>query len=209
MQIVVSSTQEIFSWGVVAALQQEFQQLSIESRHPKEEILPLGKSLLLMDIDSHRDNYADKIAKWKGATEPAMIMLFAAAIENHMLEQILELEVEGFLLKDVSVDELHRSIYQLLSEQKYYDQRIIQHLISKKNAMKTGRKDPASSLTRKQKQILKLIAEENTNKEIAAKLGISSRTVDGHRYRLIKQFGVKNTAGLIRHAINHGLIKES
>jgi DNA-binding CsgD family transcriptional regulator len=61
-------------------------------------------------------------------------------------------------------------------------------------------------LTKRELEILKLIAEEYTNQEIAEKLFISPRTVDSHRGALLQKVGVKNTAGLVKYAINHGLV---
>ena len=62
-------------------------------------------------------------------------------------------------------------------------------------------------LTKRESEVLKLIAEEFTNKEIADKLFISNRTVDAHRRNLFQKLGVKNTAGLVRFAIKHGMIE--
>ena len=68
------------------------------------------------------------------------------------------------------------------------------------------REDVEVELTKREIEILKLIAEEYTNQEIAEKLFISQRTVDTHRRNLIQKLNAKNTAGLVRYAIKHKLV---
>jgi DNA-binding CsgD family transcriptional regulator len=70
--------------------------------------------------------------------------------------------------------------------------------------MESGGKE-VSVLSSREKEILKLIAEEYTNAEIAEKLFLSVRTVDTHRQNLIQKLNVKNTAGLVKYAIKSGL----
>ena len=62
-------------------------------------------------------------------------------------------------------------------------------------------------LTKRELEVLKLIAGEYSNPEIAEKLFISIRTVDTHRRNLLEKLGVKNTAGLVKYAIKHGLVE--
>ncbi len=64
----------------------------------------------------------------------------------------------------------------------------------------------AEDLTKREKEVLRMIAEERTNAEIADRLFISKRTVDSHRKHLLEKTGAKNTAGLVRFAIDHELV---
>lgn len=207
MKIVVSGSHEIFGKGIYLALEEEFSQFRIENCSSGSELKAADAAVMVMDIDG-QGGFNDRIRFMKEEAPQVKFLLFASELKQHNFEEILNLEIDGFLLKDVGVDELYRAIYKLMSEERYYDQRIIQYLINQKSNPQTSRNISDDKITPKQKKILKLIAEEHTNKEIAEKLGISPRTVDGHRYRLIKRFGVKNTAGLIRHAINTGLLAE-
>jgi DNA-binding CsgD family transcriptional regulator len=73
--------------------------------------------------------------------------------------------------------------------------------------MPTAIGDGRSPLTRREVEVIRLIAQDLTNKEIAAKLRVSVKTVDFHRRGLKKKIGAKGTAGIIRYAIKHRLIE--
>ncbi|MFO7188559.1 MAG: LuxR C-terminal-related transcriptional regulator, partial [Pseudomonadota bacterium] len=66
---------------------------------------------------------------------------------------------------------------------------------------------PAAELPERQREVLKRIAEGMSTKEIAYELGLSAKTVEAHRARLMERVGVKDIAGLVRHAIRIGLVK--
>ena len=65
---------------------------------------------------------------------------------------------------------------------------------------------PASALTSREREVVRLLAEGRSNKEVAMNLGISAKTADNHRYRLMEKLGVHNTAELVRYAARHGLL---
>ncbi|MDA3614307.1 response regulator [Polluticaenibacter yanchengensis] len=107
----------------------------------------------------------------------------------------------GYLLKDASPDIIIKAINEVFKGKKYIQEEIQKQIESSVNTPKIGQ-----LITRREREILKLIADENTNQEIAAKLFLSMRTVENHRTSLLQKLGVKNTAGLVREAINQGLI---
>jgi len=71
---------------------------------------------------------------------------------------------------------------------------------------KTSSFDPHETLTPRQREVLQLVAEGNTNAEIASRLNISQRTVENHRAELMQKLGLRNQTELIRHAMRYGLI---
>ena len=66
---------------------------------------------------------------------------------------------------------------------------------------------PADPLTAREREVLQLVAEGNTTKEVARLLGISAKTVESHRTRIMKKLDTPNTAGVVRYAIRRGLIQ--
>ena len=107
----------------------------------------------------------------------------------------------GYLLKDASPDIIIKAINEVFKGKKYVQEEIQKQIENSVNTPKIGQ-----LITRREREILKLIADENTNQEIATKLFLSMRTVENHRTSLLQKLGVKNTAGLVREAINQGLI---
>ncbi|MNE77757.1 Oxygen regulatory protein NreC [compost metagenome] len=111
----------------------------------------------------------------------------------------------GYLLKNTDQETLVEAIKTVHNGQQYIDSHIQKLLLEESIS---GRKASIFEipLTKREKEILKLIAEERTNQQIADSLFISLRTVETHRLNLTQKLNIKNTAGLVKEAIKRGLI---
>jgi len=115
--------------------------------------------------------------------------------------------VHGYLVKNCETDELALAIESVLTQNCYYNKLTMQAI---KNAMYQKRKntDPLADngITKRETEILHLICEEYTAQEIAEKLFLSVRTVEGHRNNLLSKTGAKNTAGLVLFAARNNVL---
>lgn len=129
--------------------------------------------------------------------------------EEEYLESMLNAGIKGFLLKNTGVDELERAIEIVNSGKSYFSPDVLQTLteLLRDNKDKKTNDKPDIEITDRELEVLQLICEGYTNTEIADKLFISQRTVDGHRANLISKTGVKNTAALVSYAIKYGYYK--
>jgi DNA-binding NarL/FixJ family response regulator len=137
------------------------------------------------------------------------ILVLTMHDEEAHITTMLQSGASGYLLKDTGMDELVTAIRTVSSGDTYFCKRVantmMEKFMQKKKSVKAGGILP-EQLTKREREILQLIAEEYTNQEIADKLFISPRTVDTHRRNLILKLNVKNTAGLVRYAIKHELV---
>ncbi|MGE7775875.1 response regulator [Chitinophaga sp. NPDC101104] len=121
------------------------------------------------------------------------------------VKQMIRSGAAGYLVKNSGMDALFTAIGKVMEGEKYIDDYIRNGLVQEALA-----EHPVSRyeipLTRREKDILQLIAEELSNPEIAARLCISLRTVETHRQNIIHKLRVKNTVGLVKEAIRRGLI---
>lgn len=117
------------------------------------------------------------------------------------VKKMLKQGCMGYLLKDVGPDTLTKAIYTVYSGEQFIYEELKKQLINNFSVSPTEK-----LITRREKEILQLITEEFTNPEIADKLHISPHTVENHRNHLLQKLGVKNTAGLVKAAIEQGLI---
>jgi DNA-binding NarL/FixJ family response regulator len=124
--------------------------------------------------------------------------------EKGMVEELIAFGVDGYLLKNTGKDELINAIKTVMTGNKYFDSDVTLSLLNKSTTDSKAKKD--HNLTEREIEILKLIAEGYTNKEIGEKLFISHRTVDTHRTNLMRKLGTNNIAGLIGFAIKNKLI---
>ncbi len=134
------------------------------------------------------------------------------------LEALVKAGAKGYLLKHVSQQELIEAIEQVVKGHYYFSkgvQDVIgEHILRRrdephkdrpKSALRTE-EGGAIHLTRREREILELIAQELTNAQIAEKLGLSPRTVHTHRRGIMQKLGVRNTAGLVRYALENDLV---
>jgi len=105
----------------------------------------------------------------------------------------------GYLLKDADSDVIFEAIRTVMAGEEYFHEPIKNLLLKSLS----GKKQKII-ITRREKEILALIVEGHSNKEIAGKLSLSIRTVENHRNHLLQKFDVKNTAGLVKIAIEEG-----
>lgn len=121
--------------------------------------------------------------------------------EVSFIKQMMEAGAAGYVFKDAPREELQLAIETVNKGKKYFNQKLFDILL---NVESNGKEE--NVLSSREKEILKLIAEEYTNPEIAGKLFLSVRTIDTHRQNLIQKLNVKNTAGLVKYAIKSGLL---
>ncbi|NVO21077.1 MAG: response regulator transcription factor [Bacteroidetes bacterium] len=133
---------------------------------------------------------------------PGMHILVITSIEQrHVVEQALQNGALGFILKSSDTEEIVEAIQQVVNGNQYVSPLV--------EALLKGKSTPVGNLpvlTRREIEVLRLIADGHTNQEIADKLFISSWTVDTHRKNLLVKFNAKNTAILIKTAAAAGLL---
>lgn len=127
--------------------------------------------------------------------------------DSTYVKNMLRQGAQGYLLKNTSLENLLKALHTVQAGERYIDESL-QKLMLEESISGSRRSLYEMPLTRREKEILRMIAEEKTNAEIAAELFISSRTVDTHRQNLLQKLAVKNTAGLVKEALKRGLIQE-
>jgi DNA-binding NarL/FixJ family response regulator len=118
-----------------------------------------------------------------------------------LASEALRAGAAGFVLKDAAGQDLIVAIREVLRGRTYITPRLAPDVL----AALARPEAPADRLTTRQRDVLRMIAAGRTMKEIGAALGLSTRTVEGHKYQMMQALGVQTTAELIRHALAHGL----
>jgi DNA-binding NarL/FixJ family response regulator len=139
----------------------------------------------------------------------AKIIIMTMHLNEEYLNQVLSAGAMGYLLKNTNKTDLINSIRRVYNGEKVFSTSVsdlmTQSYIRQSKKQDGGtRSDSRIQLTRRENEILKLIAEGQTSQAIAAKLFISPRTVDTHRANLMQKLNVKNSAALVRYAVENG-----
>jgi len=134
-----------------------------------------------------------------------VIMLSMYRSEQYVA-QALRTGAAGYLLKDAAVAELALAIKAVVRGEVYFSSAISKHVIEGYLSRARPEPDPLEGLTPRQREILQLIAEGHTTKDIATILNVSVKTVESHRAQLMKRLNLHDIAGLVRFAMRVGLV---
>ena len=209
MYAIIISSNEIFRKGIRYTLSHGCPNLLTEE-HPRldgffDKVAEHHPNLVVVDLESKGIDGLSLIKSLKRSHSYVKVITFSSDRQKNIIFSLLELGVEGYLFKDCSGEEIVKAVPLVIQGQNYYDQRVVA-IMHNRITNQHGDTSSGMSLTQREKEILRLICQEHTNKEIGNILNISRRTVDGHRTRLMKKCGAKNTAGLIYYAIEQGVV---
>jgi DNA-binding NarL/FixJ family response regulator len=160
--------------------------------------------VLLLDIQMPGCNGVDLCRDISRALPALKIIALTNFEESYYVRQMLRNGAKGYLLKNTGQDTLLQALETVMAGKIFLDAHVQDALIGQLISPRARRTD--ATLTRRETEILKLIAEERSNQEIADQLFISLRTVETHRLNLNQKLSAKNTAGLVKEAMKRGLI---
>lgn len=201
----------LFAKGLELMLKQEEQfDVKIIGQNGKELLNYLDQTnempdVILLDLSMPElDGVDTLLALNKRENYPRIIILSSHYNPGIIVRTITE-GASAFLNKNEKIEEVMRTVLNVAEKGYYFNEYVFNLLRQRRLSSKVDQK--GIDLTEREIEILKLICEELTNKEISEKLFISSRTVEGHRNNLLIKTGAKNTAGLIIFAIEHDIYK--
>ena len=171
-------------------------------------VMKLKPDILISDINMPKLNGIELTEKIVAAGIPTHILILSMYNDEAYILRSVEAGVMGYLPKDAEYGEILKAIKSLAIGEMYYNAdvtKIITNSLVRSNLIKREL-DKLDELTKREKQVLKNIVEGNSNKIIAEQLFISTRTVDTHRTNIMKKLRAKNTADLVRKAIQNDLI---
>lgn len=143
------------------------------------------------------------------------IILLSMYNEERLINHMMEIGANGYLLKDEEPEIVEEAIRTVMQKDFFFNEYVSRALLKGMKGVKGKPTTPSASfssnaainLSKRELEVLQLICEELTTAEIANKLFISVRTVEGHRKKLVEKTGVKNMAGLVIYAMKSGLVE--
>jgi DNA-binding NarL/FixJ family response regulator len=138
-----------------------------------------------------RDNFPD-----------VKILVLSMHNDRPYIERMYQIGASGYLLKTASIEEILTAIEKVHRGELHFSNDVILTVLN----YNRNQHSPVVKLTRRERQVIELIAKEHSNVEIADVLHLSVETINTYRKNLLKKTGVKNTAGLVRYAFNQGIV---
>lgn len=181
-----------------------------EARNGQEALDILAKNgadIVLMDIEMPVMDGIKCTGLIQQLFPEAKVIAISIYTDYPHVQAMIKAGAKGYLLKNCGKQELEQCIRKIHGGGTFFSDDLTDTLLSGMQG-KTIKKDGQylPSLSRREKEILRLILDEATTGEIAEKLFITVGTVETHRHNMMNKLGVRNTAGLVRMAITHGLV---
>jgi DNA-binding NarL/FixJ family response regulator len=164
----------------------------------------LRPQVAVLDISMPQLNGLDAAEQIRRAAPETRSVVLTQHREEQYVTRALAAGARGFVLKTQAAADLVRAVEEVLRGGIYLSPEVSQVVVD----ASLGRRQPDENpLTAREREVLQLIGEGQTSKEIAAKLGISLRTAESHRARLMKKLQIHDVAGLVRYAVRQGVVE--
>ena len=187
----------------ILSMQDEFEVIGTAGtvQETLDKLTRITPDLLITDFNLPDDDGLTLIRRVKQKYPSIKIIVLSMHDEAHLIKEILQEGIQGYILKKDSQNELVNAVLAVRQGKVYLSSDVNQMLIKGLNT-----NNEQKLLTSREREILKLIAKEYTNKQIAEELIISERTVETHRKNIFRKTGTNNLVGLIKFSYANNLI---
>lgn len=205
--ILIADDHQILADGVRGLLENEFEVIGIASNG--EELFAAAQSLhpdvIVADISMPVMNGIEAAIKLREIGSTAKIIFLTMHNDATYARRAIEAGAVGFVLKHAVSAELLTAVHDVLLGKTYITPMIAGELLQAYQEVDTSKDETANQLTKRQQEVVKLVADGHSAKQIALALHISIRTAEAHKARILETLGFESTAELVKYAIRHGL----
>lgn len=218
IKIAVAEDQQLFRNGIEALLKEEADlevMTGVENGRilldwlNETKVLP---DVVLADMDMPEMNGIELTERLQKDYPSIRVIMLTVFDQDRFINKMIEMGAAGYLLKNCDFEEVVMAIRTVHKTGFYINENMLKAMRSRqksKNGQLRSVDNIPIELTDRELEILKLICMELTNTEIAERLYISARTVDGHRNKLLAKTGCRNTAGLVLFAVNYHIYESN
>lgn len=210
ISILIADDHKIIHNGIVDILRSlEYLEIighAYNGQEALEQALTLQPDIIFMDIAMPELNGIEATRLIRKENSHSKIIALTQYEENEYVIQFLKAGGNGYLLKNSRKDEFVAAIEAVLNNQRYMNDELSQQMINSVIGNGSAPEEKKVHLTRREIEIIKKIAEEKHNQEIADDLNISLRTVETHRRNIMQKLEAKSVISLLKYASQHKLI---
>ena len=214
IKIVIADDHQIFIEGIRALIKDSEKVALVGEASNGEQLLNMLKTkdvdVVLMDVSMPTVNGIEATQKIKAGFPNVKVLGLTMVEDAKQISEMMKSGASGYLLKTTGKQELVDAILKVHAGERYLSNevslKLIDRMINHSEPVSDTKSERNPSITKREQEIIKLIADELTNEEIARRLNNSPMTIITHRKNLLRKLNVKNTAGLVKYAVQHGLI---
>jgi len=207
IRIVLADDHVLVRQGLKSLLEREGFQVVAEASDGQEalsHVESLQPDIVVMDISMPILNGLNAAQKMSRSSPKTKTILLTQHDEGQYIREALEAGVKGYVLKSQVASDLLSAIRQVSRGQVYLSPGVSNAVMEAYHSKSEKSKNP---LTLRERQVLQLIAEGKSTKDVASLLGISVKTAESHRSRLMQKLDIHETASLVLYAVRHGIVQ--
>ncbi len=207
-RVILADDHRIVTEGLKNLLDPEFDLVEVveDGQALLEAARKHKPDVIVADISMPKLNGIDALVELKKEDPDVRVVILTMHKEVSYARRALAAGASGYVLKHSAPFELVDAIHMAMDGETYISPRIAGEVIQDVRSGREVKDDPASSVTPRQREILQLLAEGLSAKEVGAILKITARTVEFHKYQMMETLGIRTSAELIVFAIKHGIV---
>ncbi|RKX60289.1 MAG: DNA-binding response regulator [Thermodesulfobacteriota bacterium] len=212
IKILIADNHEVVIEGIKAVFQghPEFEVVgeALDGVQALEQVRSLRPDIVIMDISMPHMNGIEAARRIKRLAPDVRVIIFTIHSNREYIIELLKVGISAYVLKESPLSELILAVKAAKEGGTYLNPVVAAQLIHEQELEEAGNdKDGFEQLSMREREVLKLLADGKTVKEIAGQLCISPKTVESHKYHIMTKLGVRTIAGLTKIAIKRELIQ--
>lgn len=182
---------------------------AVDGRHAVEQARRLKPSVVIMDISMPGLNGLEATAQIASLDSPPGVIILSMYSDEEYVVRALNAGAKDYLLKDAAEPDLIRAVRAVAGGKQFFSPEVVELLLEDhvQRMRREGMADSYDLLTEREREVLQLLAEGNTNKEAATVLGLGTGTIETHRHNLMQKLKLHNTAELVVYAVKKKLLR--
>lgn len=207
-RVLLADDHLIVAEGLRSLLEPEFELVGIveDGRALLDAANKLRPEVIVADISMPLLNGIDAVRQLRKFNKDIKVIFLTMHADVSYASSAIEAGAQGYVLKHSAPSELNEAIRSALKGRTYVTPLLAGEIMKNSNDGGKDQRDELTRLTVRQREVLQLLAEGHSAREIASMMNISSRTVEYHKYRMMEDLGMKTVAELIRYAVDKGIV---
>ncbi|HWD22603.1 MAG TPA: response regulator transcription factor [Burkholderiales bacterium] len=208
IRIIIADDHAVVAEGlkhlVEAQADMQVVSLAVDGREAVRQARDLQPDVVLMDLSMPELNGADATRAILERDPKCRVIVLSMYSEREYVRRALKAGAAGYVVKRSAAKEVVDAIRAVHSGQRYLSPRVADVVLDDYSGV--DRDDPLARLSAREREVLQLLAEGRTSAQIAERLSLSQKTVETYRARLVDKLGIRDVAGLVRFAIQRGIV---
>ena len=172
-----------------------------------EQVAENRPEVVVLDISMPRLGGLETLEQLRASHPSIKVILLSVHSDPSFIQSAIALGADGYVLKDGEATEILTAIREVVRGGSYFSPVVAREIVEQMRHPESAKPGPFSLLSGREREVLHLIADGLSAKQIAERLEISPKTVEAHRTSLMRKVGVRKATELVRYALRHGLIQ--